>query len=122
MSYNKPEINNYKDGVDKLFRFPYFNSSFELKKIKLEQEELKQKKRNALDLKNHNIATGKNVIFDQTAFNKMVDTVIKIGIDQRALKDKMKLIKFGSKSRILKMKKEKEIKSVLLLLSRKLYY
>lgn len=80
-----------------VFRFPYFDSSHEMKKLKLEADKAKFAELIAKNPKTHNIQSGRGIIPDQTAFNKMFDTVLNVNRYQRDIKNKMRLLRLQNK-------------------------
>lgn len=80
-----------------IFRFPYFDSSHEMKKLKLEEDRAKFAEFIAKNPKTHNIQVGRNILPDQTAFNKMFDTVLNVNRYQRDIKNKMRLLRLRDK-------------------------
>lgn len=80
-----------------VFRFPYFDSSHEIKKLKLEADKAKFAELIAKNPKTHNIQIGRNILPDQTAFNKMFDTVLNVNKYQRDIKNKMRLLRLQDK-------------------------
>jgi hypothetical protein len=84
-------VDNYVDN-EKIFRFPYFSTSDEYKKIKLLEEKAKIAAIKAKDPALYNIAIGRGTLADQTAFNNMFDTVLNVNRYQRDLKQKKKLL------------------------------
>jgi hypothetical protein len=90
------KINNQKKS-SMVFRFPYFDSSHEMKKLKLEEEKAKIAKIIAQNPKTFDIQVGRNILPDQTAFNKMFDTVLNVNRYQRNIKKKMKYLPLNDK-------------------------
>jgi len=84
-------VDNYVD-KEKIFRFPYFSTSEEYKKIKLLEEKAKIAEIIAKDPKTHKIAIGRGVLADKTAFNNMFDTVLNVNRYQRNLKEEKRLL------------------------------
>jgi len=89
-------VDNYVDN-EKIFRFPYFSTSHEYKKIKLLEEKAKIAAIKAKDPTLYNIAVGRGILADQTAFNNMFDTVLNVNRYQRNLKQKEKLLRLNFK-------------------------
>jgi hypothetical protein len=89
-------IDNYIDN-EKIFRFPYFNTSHEYEKLKLEEEKTKIALSSATNPKTYNIIKGKNILADQTAYNNMFNTVLNVKRYQRNLNQKKKLLGFKFK-------------------------
>ena len=87
---------NYADNK-KVFRFPHFDSSHEMEKLKLEAKKAKVAEIIARNPKTHDIQVGRNILPDQTAFNKMFETVLNVNRYQRDIKKKLKYIRLGDK-------------------------
>ena len=81
------KINN-----EKIFRFPYFNTSFEYQKIKLEEEKAKIANKIANNPATHNVISGRGILHDERAFNKMFNTVVNINKYQKQLKNRKKIL------------------------------
>jgi hypothetical protein len=98
---NKNIINNTDNNTNTnnktVFRFPYFDGSFEYEKLKLEQEKAKLAAIIAKDPKTHKIQIGKGILPDQTAFNKMFDAVLNVNRHQRNIKKKIKYLPLNIK-------------------------
>jgi hypothetical protein len=96
-------FNNSNDKTTKkikssmVFRFPYFDSSHEMKKLKLEEEKAKIAKIIAKNPKTFDIQIGRNILPDQSAFNKMFDTVLNVNRYQRNIKRKIKHLPLNNK-------------------------
>ena len=80
-----------------VFRFPYFDSSYEMEKLKLEQEKARIAKIVAQNPKTFNIQVGRNILPDQTSFNKMFDTVLNVNRYQKNIRKKMKYLPLNNK-------------------------
>ena len=90
------DIDNYKDN-DKIFRFPYFNTSLEYEKIKLAEDKKNFELQKLLDPKNNNFVIGRNVVFDSNAFNYQYAKIINTKKEKRLLKEKKRLLKLNEK-------------------------
>jgi hypothetical protein len=94
------QTNSQTNGQTKssmVFRFPYFDSSHEMKKLKLEEEKANIAKIIAQNPKTFDIQVGRNILPDQTAFNKMFDTVLNVNRYQRNIKKKIKYLPLNDK-------------------------
>ena len=89
---------NDKTKSSMVYRFPYFDSSHEMKKLKLEEEKAKIAKIIAKNPKTFDIQIGRNILPDQSAFNNMFDTVLNVNRYQRNIKKKMIHLPLNNKS------------------------